>query len=41
MKTQKKIFLTPEIIIIPIDAADVICASGNDAVDNWKSDIFI
>ena len=41
IKNMKKAFLTPEIMIIPLNAEDVIVTSqGNDAVDNWMSDNF-
>ena len=38
---MKKEFLTPEIIILPPNAEDVMTASeGYDEIDNWKSDHF-
>ena len=37
---NKKIYLPAGIAIVPLNAGDLLETSGNDAVDNWKSDIF-
>lgn len=38
MKNESKLYQTPAIIVIPMDALDVCAASDNDALwnDNWN-----
>ena len=41
MDNEKKLYLAPEITIIPLNAGDMLTTSGgNDGTDNWASDIF-
>lgn len=41
MKTEKKAFLTPEVVIVSLNVEDVIATSqGHDSIDNWMTDKF-
>ena len=38
-ENEKKAYLSAEIKIVPLSAADMF-ESGSDALDNWADDIF-
>ena len=41
MKNEKKLYQSPEMEVIKQNGTDMLSASGgNDAFDNWSSDIF-
>ena len=41
MKTEKKAFFTPEVVIVSLSMEDVIATSqGSDGIDNWMTDKF-